>query len=366
MCPDTDIVINRIYWCIHPYCCSMYDEVPEGRDPELFRAFLQWELKVHDLQMAFVSDMRPDEALIVYPIGESEPMRRLTEHAERTLGRRFVLVTWQCAGVEFLRDVADPIRRFLEDEELPGRQEFLHDMLTDHGRREEPAGIADEVEAEVREGCAHTGYGWDFGALKVPYGNRVMALDIAEKFRTQRLVYNPESVECLAFGEGFEQCAMTWKAMLPHYLGLAKPIENDFGLSASGAPLLIKAKFRERVALSEDVRLFLWEGEGGRPVAFYCRAAARMRDPQLFAYVPLQGFDFEVRDVANKKYWPADDPSPAVLKRSAGRLGLPVMAGLRRGPADRGHYMIAEGISFEEFRSRLVNAEITPDADHYR
>jgi len=337
----------------------MYNGVPNGRDPKLWNAILAWELRVHELHINFVSNMKPDEALIIYPIGDSEPMRKLIEHAQNTLGRRCVLVSWQCASVEFLANVSNPIRQFLDDKELPGKQEFIHDMLTDFGRHKMPEGLAEELEAEIRDACEIIGYDWSHQALKVIYYSRVLALEIEEQFRERGLVYNIQTARCTAFGEGFEQCAMTWKAMLSHYMGLAKPIENDFELSVSGAPFLVTAKLRERISLSGDVRLFLWEGEDGRSIALFCRTKARLKDPQLFLHMPLKGLDLQVRGVApDAKYWPAKSSSQSAVRIYNGHLAVPVMAALRRNEADEPHYLLASNISFEDFRSRVINSEI--------
>lgn len=147
--------------------------------------------------------------------------------------------------------------------------------------------------------------------------------------------------------------------MLPHYMGLTNPIENDFELSVSGAPFLVTAKFRERISLSGDVRLFLWEGEDEHSIALFHRAKARLKDRQLFVHVPLKGFDLEVRGVApDAKYWPITSSSPSAVRIYNGHLAAPVMAALRRNEADAPHYLIARGISFEDFRRRLINSEI--------
>jgi len=332
----------------------MYSEVPNGREPKLWNAILAWELRVHGLHINFVSNMKPDEVLIIYPIGNSEPMRKLIEHAQNTLGRRCVLVDWQCASVEFLANASDPIRRFLDDKELPGKREFIHNMLTDFGRRKAPEGLAEELEAEIREACENIGYDWSYQALKVIYYNRVLALDIEEKFRERGLVYDQQSVECMAFGEGLEQCAMTWKSMLPRYMGLANPIENDPSMSVSGAAYLVNAKFKERVLLADDVRLLLWEGEDGRPIALFYRTAARLKDRQLYAHVPLKGLNLEVW-VMNDKFWSAE----AHAALPTGHLYVPVYTATRTGEVNSYFYLIASGVSFEDFRDRLVNAEIS-------
>ncbi len=350
------IHINRIYWCIHPYCWSMYSGVPEGHDPDLWNAILSWEQRVHKLHMEFVSKMKPDEALIIYPIGSSKPMTELIAHAQKTLGRRCIIsCTRYCANPDFLNDVPDPICAFLEDKDLPGREEWVHDTLTDKGTWETPEGLAEEMEAEIREACKTIGYDWSIGALKVIYYNRVLALDIEEKFRNNGLVYDPQRVRGMAFGEGLEQCAMTWKCMLPHYMGLAHPIENDPSLSVSGAAYLVNAKFKDRIMFPNAVRLLLWEGEDGRPIGLFYRAAVQLKDPQLYAHVPIEGLNLEVW-VMNDKFWSAQ----ANAAMPPGDLHVPVFTADRTG-RNAYYYLIGNDISYEDFRDRLSGVEINTE-----
>lgn len=353
---EEQTVISRIYWCIHPYCWSMYDGIPADRDPELWKAVLGWELDVHDRHMAFVSNMKPDEALIIYPIGSSEPMTRLMEHAREKLGKRCIVPTWQCVAPTFLDEVEDPIRRFLDDRSLPGRQQFVQDMVTDKGRRAAPEGLAEELEAEIRDACSTIGHDWSHGALKVIYYNRVLAIEIQEELRRRGLAYDPKTVQCVAFGEGLEQCAMTWKSMLPHYMGLGNPIENDPTLSVSGAAYLVGATFKERVKFDDDVRLLLWAGSDGRPIGLFYRTAVRLKDPELYAHVPLEGLSLEVW-VMNDKVWSAR----ATGRLPAGHLHVPVFMATRTGRGNNYYYLIGDGIPFQEFRDRLASVTITPD-----
>ncbi|MCK4323130.1 MAG: hypothetical protein KAW89_01270 [Armatimonadetes bacterium] len=352
------IRINKIYWCIHPYCWSMYSGIPEGSDPELWNATLARELRAHELHMDLVSNMKADEALIIYPIGSSEPMTNLITHAEKTLGRRCVIMTRQTVNPDFLEDVPDPIRAFLEDDELEGKKEFVQAMLTDKGRCQAPEGLAEELEAEIREACEVIGYGWSYWALEVIYGNRVMAIDIEEQFRKQGLVYDPKTVEGMTFGEGFVGCSMTWKSMLPHYMGLAKAIENDPKLSVIGVPYMDNAEFKERIVFADDVRLLLWEGEDGRPIALFYRAADRLKNPQLYAHVPLAGLSLELWR-GKEKRWSAQ----AETKLPAGHLYVPVYTATRTGGANTYFYLIASEISLQDFRNRLADVEISTKAD---
>jgi hypothetical protein len=146
---------------------------------------------------------------------------------------------------------------------------------------------------------------------------------------------------------------MTWKAMLIPYLGFTKPALNNFELSVSGAPYLINAKLRERVDLGNHVCLYLWEGAGGKCIGLYAQSWCRLKDPPLYARVPVHGVSLEVWEM-DKKRWPADG-SP--LQVQDGHLQVPVYNAIRRDHQE-GSYVIAEGVTFAEFRRRLVQVAI--------
>ena len=179
-------------------------------------------------------------------------------------------------------------------------------------------------------------------------------MDIEREFHDRDLDYNPASVDSEAFGEGFEECAMTWKAMLTPYLGLARPAENNFNLSVSGARLLLNATLRERLDLGQYVRLFLWEGQDGRPIGLYARACCRLMDPQYCAYVSLAKTSLEVWGLQGR-YWPSAESK---LIAHNGKLKVSVLNGIRRDTVDEPCYLVGDGISFADFRQRLIDAHI--------
>ena len=129
-----------------------------------------------------------------------------------------------------------------------------------------------ELLDDLLEAVRHNSDTWNAQALEVIFYNRMIALEIAREFRKRRLQVDPKTVDALAFGEGFEQCATTWKAMVGTYLGWARPIEIDYNLSVSGMPLLRQAKFQERGALGRTSGCFCgslrmdapWPGLPGR------------------------------------------------------------------------------------------------------
>ena len=244
--------------------------------------------------------------------------------------------------------VGGAIHKFLDDENLEGREAYLAPI---------PPSVRAELIAEVRDACQTRGYDLGLGGLEVTVTSRMMALDIEGQLKQQGLSYDPAAVECEAFGEGFEQCAMTWKAMVVPYLGLAKPAANVFELSVSAAQFLVGATFRERIALGHDIQLYLWEGADGRPIGLYARAWCRLRDPQYVVKAPLNQDSCEVwtEQSYGTKVWPGES-SPITAEN--GHLRIPVLNGIRRDATDGAFYVIGNGIAFEEFRRILVNSEI--------
>ena len=114
--------IHRITWIIHPYCWSMAgDTVPANADAACWKACLAWERDNHRKYMEMISRMETDEAVIIYPIGNSRPMQELQEHAKSELGDRCVIIKRSSIDPHFLSGVKDPIRKFLEGSDLPGK-----------------------------------------------------------------------------------------------------------------------------------------------------------------------------------------------------------------------------------------------------
>jgi len=347
--------IDKLYFTFHPVCWAQAmqgDQVPPlpaGVTKEDFLETLAWERIVNQRQRDFMSSMKPNEALILFPIGESKAMLDLEEHATRVLGRRCILVrkTHPDPPSAWAK-LPSPIKEFLGNEELDGRDAYLKDV---------PPEIRRELENEIREAVQERGYNWNTGALEVLYTSRLYAEDIRQQFEQHGLTYDPVVLRSEAFGEGFEQCAVTWKAMLTDYLGFASPAQNVFDLSVSSARFLRKADLVERVLVQHDTQLFLWKREDGRCIGLFMRARCRLKDPQFYALVPLAGMSLEVwsETAYGTKRWPIQD-SPVAEKE--GCLRVPVLNGIRRDSTDGSFYIIAEKIPFEEFRNALTACQI--------
>lgn len=338
--------INKISFLIHPVCWDLavgrdgtarhyigsVENIRRGAwyEGHEFDEILAWERRVNQKQKEYIERMRPDEAMVIYPIGNKAAMKELISFAELTLGPRVVVV----------------------------RSESPSGNLKVDYRRLLPTEARTQLADELLETLRHNGDRWSANALEVIFYNRMIAEEIHTEFERRNLRYDPRTVKTVAFGEGFEQCAMTWKVLLPHYLGLAEPIENDFDLSVSGMPLLRKARLRERVPLGNDVRLFLWELADGRQMALYARARAHLADARLYVSLPFAPAKVKVFDDGGRLTWPKEEPADPVEASPATALRIPVFSGLRQFADDRPCYLVVDGVSFDEFRRSLVNAEV--------
>ena len=372
-------MISKLRWIIHPYCWSMQpgsketgSVAPADGDPVLYFRILAWERAVHTRHLEMVYNMKPDEALVIYPVEPSEPMDRLIRVAQKTLGRRCIIIGSAAVSPRFLNKEpkAMRMRAFLDKKYPEEHKKFIQAALGKaYGLRQIP-GLAEEIEAEIRAAYEVKGDALNDSCLKVIYYSRVLAIEITEKLKAAGLTFDPKTVEGEAFGEGFEQCAMTWKAMLPKYMGLSKPIENDFDLSVSGAAFLIGARLHERVAKDNEVRIFLWmeaaknplatrEEAQQRPIALFARAAATFGDPQYYVRIPLQGLTLQLQDVQNRVLWPKNESTPSNIVETEGFLQVPVYAATRQAGDGCFYVLGPAGMSFDHFRDIMVNAKIT-------
>jgi hypothetical protein len=347
--------IDKFYFLVHPTCWSQHlrngavsEQFLRDRNvsPGDWFAALNWEREAIARQMALIRGMRANEAMVIYPIGESAPMRQLIDHAVRTLGERCIV---QTAPVHpppaVLSTMKKPIRHFLEDEQMEGRDEFWAVV---------PPSLREPMKSEIRRACERHGWNWSPAALKVIQGNRVYADEIAREIRTRGLQVDPVTVEAEAFGEGFEECAMTWKAMVAHYLGWRRPIENDFGLSVSGFPVLFDAAFKERISMRDHVRLFLWKKSRGRPLALFARAQCLLTDPRLCVLLPLGKGHWEIW-AGPEKVWPSRETK---LEVHRGYLRVPVHSAIRLHPMDTHYYIMGPDLPFAAFRDVLTQSEL--------
>ena len=348
--------ISKLNWLIHPVCWSMGMQgdqppaLPAGYDPQDYLDTWEWEKKVNEQQKRFISNMGDDEVLLIHPIGGGPAMKGLIDHAAKELGDRSIVMTRNSVNPpEALGKLEQPIKHFLEDDDIEGKAEFLAQV---------PEKIQAELAREIRKACKTLGYDWDSAVLEVIYSSRLFAMDIEAELEKRGLYFDPDTVELEAFGEGFEECAMTWKAMVPHYLGIDRGVENNFGLSVGGLRFLSDATWVDRVDLGRNVRLFLWRSADDRAIGFFVQNQMTLADPQLFAHVPLNGplFEMWTQIKYGTKLFPTAEKQFDIVD---GCLRIPILNTIRRDSGDGAYYVIADDIDVEGLRRLLTDARIS-------
>jgi hypothetical protein len=348
--------INKFYFLIHPTCWA-YAQAPvrqKGHSSSDWFAALHWEQKVNARQKAFIEQMPDDSALAIYPSGDIEPMRQLQECAQRALGERCLIMRRPTIPEPAdLCQAEQPIQAFVREMDSEGCGPAWSAV---------PAPLREPIREEIRRACEHAGYDWRPAALRVLINSYAYAQEITQMLVERDLSVDPASVTADAFGEVFEQCAMTWKAMTPHCLGWRNPVENDFNLSVAHSSLLFDARLIERLRLRDDIRVFIWEKSHERPMALFTRARCRLCDPRFEVKLPLDAARWEVWNLA-RRVWPRE---PAARHRHAARrkrrrlrsLYIPVYTGLRQYADDQPCYLIAPDLSTDDFIQLLLRVPI--------
>jgi len=344
--------ISRIFFMYHPICWSMQmlGDVPGSRIPkphDHFLATFKREVAVVERQKRFMAAMKPDEVLILFPNGYSRAMFIIEQYAREVLGRRCIIIRDTHTDVPAAwNKLEDPIDRLLEDPNLEGRKEWLKDV---------PPDVIEEVFSDVRKARTTEGINVGLPAVGVAFVSRIWAQEILDEFGRRNLSFDGDTVTGESFGEGFEECAMTWKQMLVPYLGIKGPIPNRYDLSVSGVKFLLYAKPKERLPLAHDTFLYLWEDEKGSPIGLFARGRCHIADPAYYVTVKVADPDIEVWGY-HGKFYPNPDSS---IQPVEGKVRLNVFSAIRRDPDGLFYIRGAPGTSYDDFRQSMLDAVIS-------
>jgi hypothetical protein len=351
------IPIDKIYFMIHPCSWAASADGPsterkqtEGFSVSNWYTALNWEVDVNKRQHELIDEIKPNELLIIFPSRESDEMRELIKHGEAALGERCIVCREPDSvplhhEPKTLSVISEPIRHFLEDNDMEGRDIFWNLV---------PQKFKRTLYKEIKDISSVIGYSWPPSALNLLAIAHIYANDISYEIGKRGFIVNPNTVKSEAFGEGFEQCAMHWKSMIPGHLNWSRPIENNFNLSVSGGQLLFDAKLIERVPLPNNIRLFLWEKSHGIPLALFAKASAKFTDSSYDVKIPLTQLEVEAWDLQHK-LWPTND---SILGSDGGYLSVPVLSATSRRPNET-CYLIGCNVTYENFRNTLLQAEFT-------
>jgi hypothetical protein len=336
----SDWQIDKIYFMVHPLAyAGPVEELLRGRnipEREQILWFWQREREVRPRQDELIRNLKQNEALVLYPIGQSEAMRQLEVFVRQTLGRRCVVLPERIPGPRNPEEwaTADPIVK---------------------------AQIADEI---VRMYDVYW-YDWQAPEVKVIVFSRWYADAIERGFRDAGLTFDPATVEVEAFGESFDGCVTTWTNMTASFLGLANPVEKNYDLSVPDLGFLRTARFVERRTLGHHFSLYLWEEKGGTPIGLFAKGSYRSDEPRYVAVFPVHGWRVTVRTRIDWEVWPGRRGDTRSVRVDEGTMRVAVHTGSRRGvpkgdpAADMALCIFGHGVEMADFRERLAGAEIT-------
>lgn len=331
---DTPQSIEKVYFLIHPL---IYE--PLANDPVTaarFKAYIEYEKIISPRWFHAIAGMRNNEALVVGAPGC--PMY-LENFVKEHLGSR---------GLIIRDDLAT--RPDVWKELSPAAKEGLgHDLLAMFWKY---------------------GFAWTSDPLGQPVIARGWAERVKNTFRDRGLTFDPNTVQAEGWGESFEGCVANYGRYLGTYLGLSKPIEDNFEMTVPDAPFLLKARFLERFALNHNVRLYLWEGHDGSPIASFLQVQSTIGEPSLFAELPLGSMKLQVKSKTNRPLWPKAEGHAQVkpgtppwevdrqekdstIMEVGGKLKIPIPS-----PSTDSAYIFSDGVPLAEFRAALLNSAI--------
>ncbi len=358
--PDPDALtppqppkISKFNFMYHPVCWSMQmsGDVPGARIPkphDRFLATFKREVAVVERQKRMMAAMKPDEVLVLFPNGYSRAMFVIEQYATEMLGRRCVIIRNVHPDVPAeWRKLDDPVGRLLDDPLLEGRDQWLEGV---------PPRLVEQLFDEVRQAHADPVLEVSLSTVEVVFASRIFAEQILAEFDRRNLYFDDDTVTGESFGEGFEECAMTWKQMLVPYLGIKQPVPNRYDLSVSGAKFLLNARPTQRLPLDHGTYLYLWEDENGSPIGLFARARCGLNDPPYYVTVTVDQPAIEVWGYGGGRFHPNPDSS---LQPVEGRMKLNVYSGIRRGPDGLFYLRGGPGTTYEQFRDSLVHAPIS-------
>jgi hypothetical protein len=334
---ETPQTIDKIYFLIHPL---VYE--PEASDPVTatrFKPYIDYEKTISSRWFQAIAGMRNNEALV---IGAPGCPKYLEDFVKKHLGSRGLII----------RD------------DLVSRPELWK-----------------ELSPEAKEGLGHDllamfwryGFAWTSDPLGQPVIARGWAERVKNTFRERGLMFDPNTVQAEGWGESFEGCVVNYGRYLGTYLGLSKPIEDNFQMTVPDAPFLLSARFLERFALNHSVRLYFWEGHDGRPIASFLKLRSTIGEPSLFAEFPLGSMKLEVKSKTNRSLWPKTEGYAQVKQGTplwevrrqekgstvmeiSGKLKIPIPT-----PSVDSAYIFSDGVPLAEFRAALINSAIVEE-----
>jgi len=328
--------LNRLVFLIHPFCyANVESDAPT------------WPFALRERECAkrwamAAEQMKEDEALVVVPVGSEHALRAtesLAARARGALGQRCIVL--RC-----------PYLKTVES----------WDALTELN--------AEGVAAELRDAHLGQGQDWSKEELYTALHARLCWLTLQSELVQRGLCIDPSGLHAQAWGESFDGCVTKYSLNLRRLLGLRRAIEIGFDMAVPDARFLLDAKLLERVELTDDLQLFLFDVDGCATGLFVATSHSLADRPRR-VWIPVTPDTVTVPTKQSGRLWPLPvedrtpwpsvgltEPPQELVAEQDGGLVVPVSAGfvyrLAKSPA---YVMAGRNTPFRTFRGQLLQAK---------
>ena len=333
--------LTQLTFLVHAFCYACWESGGKAwaaDDPR--RPFLAREQRCAAAWSAGLAALPADAALVVVPGSQTGPAGAFYAAARAALGDRLFLLDspdchapafWTAGDAAHRQALADDVAAALVGQQMDWNKEELHTGLHSHA-------------------CAR-----QFATLLAARGYTCL----------------PATVAATAWGASFDGCVTKYTLYLRRLLGLARPIEIVPELTVPDAAFLLDTTGGETVWLANGLRLFLFT-VGGQTVGLYTFGGHTLAAPPACVTLPVAPDVLTVRSKQGTRLWPNPEiyelpaaplgyrePPQVVVRHAAGRLHVPVSAGLVYRLAKAPAYVFAPpAMAPAAARDLLVSAEL--------
>lgn len=333
--------LDKLNFLIHGFCyaCRDWGATPRQADDGL-RPYLTREQKCAQGWYSRLADFSESEALVIVPGSRDGPAGDYYAAAHSRLGDR-------C----FMLDCAD----------------CLEPQFWAGGGADHRLNLLREIEAAF----VHQRLQWNKEELHTALHCRACCRQFDAMLTQRGFSFDRATVSAEAWGASFDGCVTKYTLNLRRMLGLSNIVEINFGMTVPDAPFLVDTLNCECVLLENALRLFLF-ADGRHTIGLYTFTAHSLADQPAYVKLAVAPETATVTSKQRIRLWPDPEanalptaplgcyePSQVLVKYEAGRLHVPVSAGLvyRLAKAPAYVYM-PNAIPYAEARAILTSAEL--------
>ena len=180
--------------------------------------------------------------------------------------------------------------------------------------------------------------------------------DFVRRAAEQGLSYDPDTVATEAWGESFDGCVAKYASVFSKEFGLGTPVEQNFAMCVPDFAWLLTARLLDKATLPSQARFYLFETEGGSPMAAFFESYFVSGDTARSVDIPL-----EPSRVAAYRYDYRATFTPPRLEHistpDVTGVRIPICNDLAEPP--RRAYLVGQDVDAVRFREALLRARVT-------